>query len=98
MKCLQRVLLILMIGTALTGTTWAVKKTVVLDVAGMTCAACPITVKKALNKVPGVSNVQVNYPKKQAIVTFDDSKTNTQGLIKATANAGYPSKLESAHK
>ena len=32
---------------------WASPKTVTLNVSGMTCAACPITVKKALEKVGG---------------------------------------------
>jgi len=34
---------------------WAAVQTVTLSVPGMTCAACPITVKKALTKVGGVS-------------------------------------------
>ncbi len=34
---------------------WAATQTVTLAVPGMTCAACPITVKKALSKVEGVS-------------------------------------------
>lgn len=33
---------------------WAATQTVTLAVPGMTCAACPITVKKALSKVEGV--------------------------------------------
>ena len=32
---------------------WAATQTVTLAVPGMTCAACPITVKKALSKVEG---------------------------------------------
>jgi periplasmic mercuric ion binding protein len=38
----------------LVSSAWASPKTVTLNVSGMTCAACPITVKKALEKVPGV--------------------------------------------
>ena len=30
-------------------------RTVVLDVQNMTCALCPITVKKSLQQVPGVA-------------------------------------------
>ena len=37
---------------------WAATQTVTLAVPGMTCAACPITVKKALSKVEGVSKVR----------------------------------------
>ena len=69
-------------------------KTVTLSVSGMSCEACPITVKKALQRVPGVSKIDVLYEKKQVVVTFDDSKTNTGALVKATTNAGYPSKPE----
>jgi mercuric ion binding protein len=31
-----------------------------------TCPVCPITVKKALSKVDGVSKVEVSYEKKEA--------------------------------
>jgi len=77
---------------------WASPKTVTLNVSGMTCAACPITVKKALEKVPGVSSVDVRFEKKQVLVTFDDTKTNPDALVKATTNAGYPSQPEKVTK
>jgi periplasmic mercuric ion binding protein len=70
---------------------WASPKTVTLNVPGMTCAVCPITVKKALEKVGGVSKVEGRFEKKEVLVTFDDAKTNTDALIKATTEAGYPS-------
>ena len=73
---------------------WAAIKTVTLSVPGMTCAACPITVKKALTRVAGVEKVQVTFEKKQAVVTYDDAKTNVQALTKATENAGYPSTVK----
>jgi mercuric ion binding protein len=41
-------------------------KTVTLDVQNMTCSLCPITVKKSLEKVSGVTAVQVNFDKKTA--------------------------------
>lgn len=73
---------------------WAATQTVTLSVRGMTCAACPITVKKALSKVEGVSKVEVSFEKREAIVTFDDAKTTVQALTQATADAGYPSDLK----
>ncbi len=77
---------------------WASPKTVTLNVSGMTCAACPITVKKALKKVGGVSKVEVRFENKQVLVTFDDAKTNPDALVKATTNAGYPSQPEKVTK
>ena len=73
---------------------WAAIKTVTLSVPGMTCAACPITVKKALTGLEGVSRVEVSFDKREAAVTFDDAKLDVDALRKATADAGYPSKLE----
>ena len=69
----------------------AALQTVKLSVPGMTCAACPLTVKAALNKVDGVSQVDVSYPDREAVVTFDDSRTSVEALTDATTNAGYPS-------
>ena len=72
----------------------AAPQTVTLDVPGMTCAACPITVKKAISKVEGVNKVDVSYEKRQAVVTFDDAKATVQKLTQATENAGYPSTVK----
>lgn len=69
------------------------EKTIVLSVPGMNCELCPVTVKKAISKVPGVRSVEASYEKKEAVVTFDDTKTTVEALTKATANAGYPSSL-----
>ncbi|MBI4907274.1 MAG: mercury resistance system periplasmic binding protein MerP [Acidobacteria bacterium] len=65
-------------------------KTVRLSVPGMTCAACPITVKTALAKVQGVEKAEVSFEKKEAIVVYDDAKANVEKLKDAIKNAGYP--------
>ena len=72
---------------------WAASKTVTLSVPGMTCAACPITIKKALTEVDGVTDAEVSFDKKEAVVTFDDAKTDVSTLIEATTDAGYPSRV-----
>ena len=66
-------------------------QTVVLDVQNMTCELCPITVKKALDKVPGVAATKIDLAKKTATVKFDPERANVAALVKATTNAGYPS-------
>lgn len=73
---------------------WAAPQTITLSVPGMTCAACIITIKKALTKVEGVGKAEVSFEKHEAVVTFDDAKTNVQSLTKATENAGYPSSVK----
>lgn len=79
---------------AVVSPVWAASQITTLSVPGMTCAACPITVKKALTKVEGVTKAEVSYEKREAIVTFDDAKTSAQALTKATEDAGYPSSVK----
>ncbi len=73
----------------------AAQKTVTLGVPGMTCGACPITVKKAITKVEGVTRTEVDFDKRQAVVTYDDTKASADQIMRATTNAGYPSTLKS---
>lgn len=72
----------------------AENNTVTLDVPGMTCEICPITIKKALTKVPGVIAVKSDFDKKTTTVTFNPEKTDIKTITKATANAGYPSSVK----
>ena len=82
----------------LAGPVSAESKTVTLNVSNMTCVTCPLTVKLALTKVEGVSKAAVDFDKKEAVVTFDDAKTNATALIKATTDAGYPSAVKQTEK
>lgn len=72
-------------------TTQAATRTVKLDVANMSCVTCPLTVKTALKRVPGVQEVKVSFETKQAVVTFDDTKVSVTALRKTTADVGFPS-------
>lgn len=65
--------------------------TAVLDIQNMTCALCPVTVKKSLEKVVGVSQAQIDFAKKSATVTYDADKIDAPTLVKATTAAGFPS-------
>ena len=72
----------------------AASRTVTLDVQNMTCAVCPITVKKALEHVSGVQQVNVDYASKSATVQFDDTTATEGDLTEATKAAGYPSAIK----
>ena len=91
MKLLRSAMLLAVLASP---TAFAETKTVTLSVPGMTCDLCPHTIKKAISKVPGVASVEASYEKKQAVVTFDESKASVEALMRATANAGYPSTLK----
>ena len=86
--------LALVLAATLSSMAMAAVQTVTLDVPGMTCSSCPITVKKALSKVDGVQQVKASFEKREAVVTFDDAKTSVEKLSLASANAGYPATLK----
>ena len=71
----------------------ATPQTAVLDVQNMTCSMCSITIRKALERVPGLIDAKVDYDHKTAIVKYEPDKVGPQALVKATTNAGFPSTL-----
>jgi len=92
MKTLKTLTLIAMLSAA--PFALAKPQTVKLNVPTMDCATCPITIKAALVKVPGVSKVQVSYEKREAVVVYDDAQASVADLKKATEEVGYPSMLK----
>ncbi len=73
------------------GVGYAAERKVSLSVPGMNCPACPVTVRKSLERVAGVAAVAVSLDRKEATVIFDDTGTTVRALTQATADAGYPS-------
>jgi len=92
-KCLAVILSSLLVGPA-----WSGPRAVILSLPSMDCPVCPITVKKALGKVDGVSHAEVDFGKRQAVVSFDDAKTSAEALTRATTDAGYPSTVVGSAK
>jgi mercuric ion binding protein len=69
------------------------QETVTLAVEGMTCPVCPITVRTALERVPGVKNAAVDFDTRTATVVFDPVAVDVEALTAATTNAGFPSSV-----
>jgi mercuric ion binding protein len=59
------------------------------SVPGMSCPMCPITVRKALAGVDGVTEAETSLKDRQARVVFDPTRTNVDTLIAAVAEAGF---------
>lgn len=54
--------------------------------------------QRSLTRINGVTKADVSLEKAEAVVTFDDTKTNVEALRKATKGAGYPSALKPGRK
>lgn len=59
----------------------------------MNCSLCPLTVRKALERVPGVIEARATYEPKRATVVYDPDKVTPEALAKAVGDAGYPATL-----
>ena len=69
---------------------------VTLHVDGMHCASCPITVRIALERLPGVTKAVVSQKRKQAVVTYDPTKVTLAQIAQAVTGAGYPATVPAA--
>lgn len=60
-----------------------------LNVEGMTCGHCKMSVEGALNKIDGVSVAEVNLEDGSVNVSFDESKVNVGAMKEAIEEQGY---------
>ncbi len=58
----------------------------ILKIDGMTCMHCKMRVEKSLKGLPGVTGVQVDLAKKEAVVI---GSVERAVMAKAVADAGY---------
>ncbi len=65
------------------------KRTVNINIEGMTCNGCVQKVESTLEKVEGVSETSVVLASHSATVTYDVDKTNDEFLTKAVNSTGF---------
>jgi mercuric ion binding protein len=61
----------------------------VLDVPGMFCSLCQISVRKALERVPGVLEAKADNALKRAEVKYDPEKASPEQFAAALTKAGF---------
>ena len=52
-----------------------------LEISGMHCASCSSMVNRALNKLEGVSEANVNLSTNKATIEYDEKKVDLKGLF-----------------
>lgn len=73
--------------------TVVAEQTVTFAIDNMTCALCPITVKRAMAGVEGVRAVEIDFEARTATVIFDSATTSADAIAAASTNAGYPARV-----
>ena len=56
---------------------------------GMTCGNCVQHVEEALNKLSGISKLEVNLEKNEALVEYDSTLITSEAMATALKDAGY---------
>jgi len=65
------------------------KNKAIINITGMHCSSCVVTIENALKKTPGVSNANVNFASEKAYVEYDPAKTTLKELHQAIIKTGY---------
>jgi copper chaperone CopZ len=65
------------------------KVSVKMDIHGMYCAACVVSLDKAIKNVPGVNKVRVNAARAEAIVDIDIAMLDSVKLVDAVKKTGF---------
>ncbi len=69
-------------------------ESVTLAITGMSCASCAQTIGKALRRVDGVHEAEVNFAAEQARVRYDPDRADRGRLVEAVRGAGYDVRQE----
>jgi Cu+-exporting ATPase len=64
-------------------------ETITLPVSGMSCASCVLTVEKAVDSLPGVANVTVNFATEKAVIEYDKKMTSLDDIKNIIKSVGY---------
>ncbi|MEN6579710.1 MAG: heavy metal translocating P-type ATPase [Anaerolineaceae bacterium] len=72
-------------------------KTKTLAIEGMTCAACSAAVERAVRKLPGVTEANVNLTAENLHLSYDESQVSLDSVVQAVDDAGYKALIPSQH-
>lgn len=64
-------------------------KTTEFKISGMTCVSCEEYVNQEVNKLNGIVNSKTSYENGNAIIEFDETKTNEIEIEKTINSIGY---------
>jgi len=73
--------------------TFAAERTIKLELLGMHCSMCPVTIQAALDMSDGVESVKVTRKPDHAVIIYDDADTSPAKLVEIVEKAGYEAKI-----
>lgn len=91
-KILSATVLALLLGAVFAA--HAAQRSVTLELEGMYCAMCPVTIKTALDFADGVIETKVSREPDEAVIRYDDARTSPAKLIEVVKQSGYGAHLK----
>ncbi len=88
-KVIFLVLVAILVGMLVEECKKASASTETVNLPTVKCSICKKAVEDALREVEGIQYAEVNLDNKNAVLTFDPSKTDLAKVEQAIANAGY---------
>ena len=67
----------------------AATQRIVFAIRGLECASCAIDVGRALRKVPGIAEININYMINKGYVEFHPEEITWDAVSKALTDRGY---------
>ena len=64
-------------------------ETLTLNIKGMTCGGCVKSVSEVLQKIPGISGVDVSLAENQATINYDPALAKSEQFKAAIEDAGF---------
>ncbi len=73
-------------------------KTIKLKISGMSCASCVNAIETTLNKKDEIESVTINLLNNTGIISYDESKTNSDKIITWIKDTGYDAIVIDQHE
>lgn len=86
---LKKISLSIFFITLICANLYAANKTAEISLPSIQCGSCIRTIEKALDKVDGITNIDIDVENKKGVITYDDSKTTLTAIEDAITGAGY---------
>lgn len=69
-------------------------KSINLNIIGMSCASCAVSIDATLKRLDGVLEVSINIATDKAVIKYEEEKVSVDAIIKEIQSTGYDASLD----
>lgn len=72
----------------------AMVKTIVLNINGMHCTSCCLSIDGDLEDTKGIKSAKTSYAREECEVEFDEKIVKIEQIVKTIGNTGYSAQVK----